>query len=285
VQTRLLRLRDGLPATEARVATTLLADYPVAGLQSVVALAAASAASPPTVLRLVRKLGFTGYPGFRAALAREASARLFTPLNRHDQPDAGDRPSSALARAESSLVRGIRDSIAALDVAELDRLVDDLSDTGRPVVVAGGQFSRSIAGYLASCLQLLRPDVTPVEPSSAERIRSLLDVGATTLAIVFDYRPYQADTVHYGAQLAGRGASVRLFTDPHLSPLARHADAVFRTSVEGGSNYEILTPALALVETVVAFVTDRLGAPGEERLGLFAGLQDEDNARNRRRAP
>ncbi|MBP2586645.1 DNA-binding MurR/RpiR family transcriptional regulator [Streptomyces sp. PvR006] len=65
-----------------------------------------------------------------------------------------------------------------------------------------------------------------------------------------------------------RGGKVIVFTDPWLSPAAAHADVVLTTQVTSSSPYDSLTPALALVESLVAAVLDRIGDKGHERMKL-----------------
>jgi DNA-binding MurR/RpiR family transcriptional regulator len=61
-----LRLRRGeLTQAERKVARILMADYPVGGLDPIAKLAAAAGVSAPTVVRLVAKLEFDGYPEFQ----------------------------------------------------------------------------------------------------------------------------------------------------------------------------------------------------------------------------
>ena len=73
---RLRTVRNDLAPAEARVVATLLDDYPMVGLQAVARFAAAAGVSAPTVLRVLAKLGFSGYPEFREALRREADDDL-----------------------------------------------------------------------------------------------------------------------------------------------------------------------------------------------------------------
>ena len=54
--------------SERRVARTLLATYPSAGLESLPQLAESAGVTGPTVLRFVRKVGFEGYPDFQRSL-------------------------------------------------------------------------------------------------------------------------------------------------------------------------------------------------------------------------
>ena len=57
-----------LPRAERRMAMALLRQYPVAGLETVARLAEAAETSGPTVLRLVTRLGYHGFPSFQQAL-------------------------------------------------------------------------------------------------------------------------------------------------------------------------------------------------------------------------
>ena len=62
----------------------LLANYPVAGLETIAQWAQRADVSGPTVLRLIGKLGFDSYAAFQSALRAELELRLQSPLMRHD---------------------------------------------------------------------------------------------------------------------------------------------------------------------------------------------------------
>ena len=62
-------MRAALPdltRAERQLATHILRHYPVAALGSITALAKAADVSTPTVVRLVQKLGFKGYPDWKS---------------------------------------------------------------------------------------------------------------------------------------------------------------------------------------------------------------------------
>lgn len=258
-----------LTPAERKVVRVLLADYPVRGLAPVAKLAADAGVSAPTVLRLVSKLGFDSYPDFQQALKSEVSARLSSPLSMHAVSDQVD----ALARSERVLCDGIAASFASLPKAEFDHAVRLLSDSRRGLTLIGGRFSSMLAEYLAAHLRILRPNVRVV--SAGDRISSMLDVGRGDVLVAFDYRRYQHDTVRLALIAKRQGATLIAFTDPYLSPLAAHADVILTTSVASPSPFDALTPAVALVETVIAALVDQLGAAPRERMArydaLFAG--------------
>jgi DNA-binding MurR/RpiR family transcriptional regulator len=260
----------GLTPAERKVARVLLADYPVRGLEPVAKLAAEAGVSAPTVIRLVTKLEFDSYADFQQSLKAEVSARLSSPLSMYGGGPAG---SDAVSRSEKVLCGGISSSFARLPRAEFDQAVSLLADPRRGVTLIGGRFSSMLAEYLAAHLRILRSNVRVV--TSFDRVSAMLDVGRGDVLVAFDYRRYQHDTVRLSMIAKSQGATLIAFTDPYRSPLAAHADVILTTSVASPSPFDALTPAVALVETVIAALVDRLGAAPLERMArydaLFAG--------------
>lgn len=242
----------------------LLADYPMAGLGSVGSLATAAGVSAPTVLRLLNKLGFEGYTDFREQLRGEVAARLFSAEDVYPGPADG-ATEHPLRRAERAYAEAVRSTFRDLDVAEVDGAVAALVE--RPhVLIGGGRFSATLAAYMAWLLQTLRPGVEEVPPEVGHRTRALLSVGQQTLLVVFDFWPYQPDTVEFAAHAARRGARVLLVCDRNLSPIAPTADFVLAAAVDGPPPFDSLAGGLMVTETVMSAVASRLGEPARQRL-------------------
>jgi DNA-binding MurR/RpiR family transcriptional regulator len=73
---------DELTPAERKVARSLLASYPSAGLGSAATLAKAAGTSTPTVLRLVTRLGIGSYPDFQQRLRDEITHHMNSPVTR-----------------------------------------------------------------------------------------------------------------------------------------------------------------------------------------------------------
>ncbi len=272
VADRLRRAADGLAPAERRVVRALLRGYPLTGLEPLAVVAAQAAASAPTVLRVMAKLGFTGYPDFQRSLRAELAERWTTPLDvMPREPVIG-------------LVDTVREAIRGSVAADLDRLAGDpalaaaadlLADTRHPVWALGGRFSGVLAEYLALHLQVLRPGVYRVPGDPGGRHTALLDVARRDVVVAFDYRRYQHDTVEFGTRAAAQGARVVLFTDRFVSPLAADAGLVLTTSTETSSPFAALSPALAAVELVLVSVVDRLGGAPRARMERYDALSTE----------
>ncbi|HEX5189937.1 MAG TPA: MurR/RpiR family transcriptional regulator [Streptosporangiaceae bacterium] len=265
-----LKLAELTPA-ERKVARALMVDYPVLGLEPVAKLAAVAGVSAPTVIRLVTKLSFDGYAEFQQSLKSEVSARLSSPREMHAGRLAGER-GDVLSRAEQMYCEGIRASFARLPRSEFEQVIRLLADSRRGVTVIGGRFSFLLAEYLAANLRVLRPNVHVVSSLGADRVGSLLDVGRRDVVVVFDYRRYQRDTVRAAAIAKKRGATLIVFTDPYLSPLGAQADVLLTSSVLSPSPFITLTPALAMVEAIIAAVLDRLADAPLERMARYDTL-------------
>jgi DNA-binding MurR/RpiR family transcriptional regulator len=269
-----LRLQLGeLTPAERKVARVLMADYPVAGLDPIARLSAASGVSAPTVVRLVSKLAFDSYAGFQQSLKAEVSARLSSPLEMHAGRTEAVR-GDVLRRTEFLLCGGIRSSFARLPPAEFEQAVRLLAEPRHSVTLIGGRFSSMLAGYLAAHLRILRPRVHMISAAGADRMSSILDVGRRDVLVAFDYRRYQHDTVKLAVMAKEQGATVIACTDPYLSPVAAHADVILTSSVQSPSPFDALTPAVALVEAIIAALVDRLGDAPVARMARYDALHD-----------
>ncbi|GAA1158630.1 MurR/RpiR family transcriptional regulator [Nocardioides aquiterrae] len=255
--------------SERKVARALLAAYPVAGLETVAQLAARAGVSPPTVVRFVARLGYSGYPAFQEALRHEVNEGMGSPLRQYgDHPAAPDND-DLLPYAASTFVETLRATFNELPPAEFARTVELLCDAKRSVYVVGGRFSRVLADYLTSHLKLLRPGVSMVTDDELERLAVGADVARGPVLVALDYRRYDVDTVRFAQWMDERGATVVLLTDQWLSPISRVAKVVLPSRVEAPSPFDSLVPAMAVVESLVAAVSAQLGERGRSRLELI----------------
>ena len=96
----------GLPRAERLVADAILTAHPSAGLVTVARLADRAEVSGPTVIRLVTRLGFQGFPEFQEAL-----------------------------------IENLNSSFSSIDRSTFDNAVDLLADGRMRCAATGGRFS------------------------------------------------------------------------------------------------------------------------------------------------
>ncbi|MFP5342801.1 MAG: MurR/RpiR family transcriptional regulator [Candidatus Limnocylindria bacterium] len=275
------RIREALPdlpKAERRVARAILAAYPVAGLETVARLAARAKVSGPTIIRLVTRLGFEGFPAFQQALLGELDERATSPLLQYQQrtfaADVGVVP-----RSRQVLMDALDRSLSELDLRAFDRVVELLTDERRRVFTAGGRFTGLAAKSLAMHLEILRPGARHLEPT--EWIAYAMDARRGDILVAFDVRRYQRTTVELGRRAARQGATVVLVTDPWLSPLAADAEVVLSVAVDAPSPFDSQISVHGLVETLVAAVVERMGRFPEDRLAAYDRLWEQQDFRYR----
>ena len=254
-----------LTKAERKVIRALLDDYPRGGLGPMSRLARQAGVSDPTILRLVKKLGFAGYADFQNALLAEVDDRLRSPrtllADRREGMSRDDVWSNYLGEASESLQRTL-----ALTQADDIRLIGDwLLDSKTRVLCHGGRYSRFLAGYLVAHLRILRSGCLLLDDGAALPDQ-LNDLDRQTLVVVFDYRRYQAQAFAVAKVAKARGARVLLFTDIYDSPLREFADLIVSAPVESRSPFDSLVPATAQVEALIASLVARMDGHLDDRL-------------------
>ncbi|MCE4057948.1 MurR/RpiR family transcriptional regulator [Pseudomonas sp. Au-Pse12] len=244
-----------LTPSERKVVRALLDHYPRNGLGPMSRLAEHAGVSDPTIVRLVKKLGFSGYGEFQEALLSDMDDRLRSPstlLRPRAQVAQGDTWGRYLADSQ----RALQDTLALTQPEDIRVLMDWLLDSRHSVYCFGGRFSSFLAHYLFNHLRLMRPGCYFLD-DNAQLPDRLFDVQRQDLVLLFDYRRYQSQALRVASAVKAHSARVVLFTDIYASPLRELADLVISAPVESLSPFDSLVPALAQVEALIACLTPR----------------------------
>jgi DNA-binding MurR/RpiR family transcriptional regulator len=271
------RLGEMTPS-ERRVARTLLATYPTAGLESLPQLAEGSGVTGPTVLRFVRKIGFDGYPDFQRSLRQEVQART-EGLPSLYRTKGGAQDDDVLRQSHEAFTSALDATLTSSSLEQdLAPVVALLADPKRRIWFAGGRFSQFVASYLCLQMRMLRPGCAVVGESPQRRKLDTYEISRRDVVCLFDYRRYQQDTIAAGTVAADHGAVVVVFTDPWLSPAVEHARHVLISHADSASPFDSLLGAFALTEVIAAKVVVALGDRGRSRVAeletVVEGLHD-----------
>ena len=258
---------------EMKVVRELLANYPVGGLTTVSSLARRAHVSDPTVVRLVAKLGYEGFGELQKSLLAEVDAHLNSPLTilagRRSEP-ANDDLLRQFLSGMAGATQATGDEIVK---AEFEAATDLLADRRKRVLCLGGRFSRHLAGILRWHLQQLRSQVESLVDPEMELPDRLIDVGPRDVLVVYDFRRYQANVVHFAREAHARGCRTILVTDKWRSPVSEFAEIVLPVPVESSSLFDTMVPALALTEALIAAVTTRVTEKLDERLQQIESIR------------
>lgn len=258
--------------TERKAAQVLLANYPVAGLETVAEFAGRAGVSAPTVLRFVARLDFGGYPEFQRALREELDKQSQSPLakGRYAHLPEGDGP---YERFRDGLVENLVETFRHFPESEFDAVVETLTDRRRRIHLIGGRFTDSLAVHMAAHLRVIRSGVTHLVGQASNWRDQLIDMGPRDVLVVFDIRRYQDDLHSLAEVAARRGVTVILFTDQWLSPIARFARHVLAARVQVTSRWDSLTAMIGMSEAILASATERSWDEASRRIAAIDAMK------------
>lgn len=266
----------GLTTTERKAAQTLLGNYPFAGLETVARFAERAGVSGPTILRLVAKLGYSGYAEFQQELRDELQAQLQSPLTK--RPDTEDaragREPDFPDMFGGAVMDNIHQTLESLHRSEFEAVVDLLSDERRPLLLLGGRFTGAVAGYFYQHLHTLRPGAQLIAGHESSWRNHLLDIGRRHVLLVFDIRRYQADVIRFAEEAARRGATVVLFTDQWLSPISGVSRHMLTARVAVPSSWDSMVAMFLVVEALIARVSEKMWPTVKERVEALDMMLD-----------
>lgn len=271
VAARIHDLDEQLTSAGRRAARGLLGNYPMLGLAPVAEFAAGADVSAATVVRFVAQLGFRSYPDFQRALREELEERSKSPLQRGAMLPTGPGEAPFLATFLAQSAHRLSDSATLISPGEFETVCRRLAETKRNCYLAGGRFTDFLAGYLEAHLRLIRPGIRRLDGRPATSADQLIDVKPGDLAILFDVRRYDPALLEVAHTLSRRKAHIVLITDEWLSPIARHARYCLPCRTETGRTWDANAVLLALVEAIIARVTELGWDKASERIGALEG--------------
>lgn len=254
IEQRIRSAFDELTRAERQLAMHVTRNYPVAALGSITALARGAEVSTPTVVRLVQKLGFRGYPDFQSGIRAELEERLISPLVKHDRWTGGVPDTHVLNRFADAVLANMQATFGQIDHAEFDAVTALLADPARKVYAVGGRITHVMADYFVTHMKVIRQGVTLVSDTSNDWPPALIDLVPGDVLLVFDIRRYENNVLQLVELAAGQGAEVVLITDQWVSPAAAHARYRMSAHVEAPSAWDSTVTILVLVETLLAGV-------------------------------
>lgn len=262
VEVRVQDLRDELTATERKLAEVVLTEPQTVAFGTVASLARAAATSGASVVRFANHLGYDGFVELQAAVQEELVGHLRPAVERIRQP----APDDVVGRTLAVELDNVTTSLEAIDRRTLAAAATRLAGHRARVVVLPGSASFGVGYHLADQLGLLRDGVTLAWGSPAPVTATLAALKRTDVVVAIDVRRYDVAVLDGATLVTQRGVPLIAITDSALSPLARRATATFTIVGEGAGPFDSQTGAMAVANTLVTAVAQRLRASATRRL-------------------
>jgi DNA-binding MurR/RpiR family transcriptional regulator len=248
-------IMETLTPAEKRVARVLLGNYPVAGLQTLVDVARMASTSHPTVLRLIRKLGFASYPEFQGALRGEVERQYKIPWSR-PLPSKTDSANFgvALQSLNDAMMHNIETFMATVPKSEIYASARKCIECSGRIYVVAADMSHAMADHLYRSIRLATGNVELIDPSPGQFAHALQEIGKKDVVCAIHMPRYDTGIQRFSEQATEKGASLILFTDDILSPLAARADHVMSAPINVPSMFDSYVVTMMQIEIMLFFM-------------------------------
>ena len=248
-------LENALTPAERKLASTLLADYPFAGLQTIQSLADKTGVSAPSITRFVAKLGYQGYQDFQHKLIGELKEWHRSPVELHSSSSDSTNFLETYVDRASQLVRAVS---TTLTQAQFERICEMVADEKRAIYLIGGRISDPIAQHFSRHLRQIRRDVFHIPPDPEVWPEYILRMKARDILVVLDFRRYQPrlEQLVRTARRAS-GIDVLLFTDKWMSPVSSEATEVIALPIDNGTAWDTYIGAMVTVDAMITHISER----------------------------
>jgi DNA-binding MurR/RpiR family transcriptional regulator len=261
--TRLRAELGRLPDAERRVAESLLSSAGEAIHDSVGQLAERAGASPATVVRLSRRLGYEGFAALKIAIAQEAgSADQFG----HPSPEAGT--AAALhVQVMAADAQSIRRAARSVDTAAFARAQLAIVNA-REVLFVGVGGSDALAALAAFRFSALGVRVSAPADALTQHLRAAT-LAAGDVCVAISHTGESRDTIETATTASHAGATTIGITSFAGSPLTQAVDvALVCADTYDSAARELFANPVALLSVLgalhagVALDLPRQSAPG-----------------------
>lgn len=266
---------DDLTPTERKLANSMLQNYPVSCLSSITGVAAAAEVSTPTVVRMVKKLGFAGFPDFQNTLHSELEEQITNPIAKFNRWSENASDTHILNRFTETVIKNLDQSLKQIDPNHFDEVVKTLSSEEHTLHIVGGRITSSLADYFFNHMQMIRKGVFRLGANPSRWPHYLLNMGEGDLLVAFDVRRYEENLLTFCKIAKSRGVRVILLTDQWGSPAAKYSEHVFNLRIEAPSAWDSSVVPLFILEAIISAVQTEMWDETKDRMKDLEALFDE----------
>jgi DNA-binding MurR/RpiR family transcriptional regulator len=252
----------------------LILDQPNAvATTSMRALAKQAGVTPPTMIRLAKKLGFDGYDQFKQVFQSTINDPSFESRASwvKQSSEAEGLPSVVHDLAESGH-KNIQHFYQNLDMQEISRAADLIINASSVYVVAAGGV-HWMATYLQYVGIMAVPHLRVPRTSGMGLLEGLVSIGKDDVVLTLAYSPYAKQGIEASEFALSRGARMIYLTDSKAAPLASEADVLILQKTTSPLFYPSMVSVVSAIETLITVIVAR----SDEK--VIKAISDHEEAR------
>ncbi|MFK8050515.1 MAG: MurR/RpiR family transcriptional regulator [Halioglobus sp.] len=236
--------------------------------------------SPPTLTRLAKLLGFSGFPDLQRLFRKHLVEpdHFYSGQAARLANKAGVSAPDVLQTLADEATGNIASANALLEPGQLDTCAQWLA-TGVRVHVFGYRQSASLASLMGYGLSMIRGNVQQLGANGQGLSVGLSQINRSDIVVLLSSSPYSRETVAAARLADRRHARLIAITDSHLSPLAQWADITLTLPTNSSFYSNSMCATVFVVEGLLTLTAKYLGQKAvanlESREQLISELNDQ----------
>lgn len=246
-----------LPPHLRRAARRIL-DHPhEVAVLSMRTLAAKAQVNPPTMLRLVRRIGFADYETFRGLFRNAVAGGRFRDKaaslqEMHNRAGKAGVVGGMVNAANENIARSFPES----DAEALAKAAQLLRKAPQIHVIGAGAL-HWMGMYLQYLSRAVLPQLRVPRANFNSLTEALVGVDKADVVLVTSVAPYSVQVLKAAELARARGARIVAITDSRGSPLAEHSEVLLIAGTDSPQFYPSMVGIVALLETLIALVISK----------------------------
>ncbi|OJU14995.1 MAG: hypothetical protein BGN88_01100 [Clostridiales bacterium 43-6] len=237
-----------LKTAERKAADFILSDPEMIAAKSISEVASVAGCSEATLVRLARRMSYSGYPELRSAVVKKTSEASVL----YQGIDKNDSQLNIITKVFSTSVQAIHDTLNILDIQKYEAAVEILKSAGKIMFLGSGDASAVAMSGFYKFLRLGLDTVCQNEYDLQLVTASGLRPGDVVIAISHSGKTKTIIDVIKCAKEAG--AAIIAITNHPGSPLSKNSDIQLVTAAfNHNSMGEVMTkriPELCIIESL-----------------------------------
>ena len=266
-------------APHLRRAGRRILDHPhEVALLSMRTLAAKAKVNPPTMLRLVRRIGFDNYESFRAPFQNAVAGGRFRGKAESLQEMRGRTGHIGIVE---NMARAANENIArSLTASDADAMMRaaQLLHKAPQIHVIGAGALHWMGAYLQYLSRAVLPQLRVPRANHNSLAEAMVGVDKGDVVLVTSVAPYSVQVLKATELARAQGARIIAITDSKGSPLAGHAEILLITGTDSPQFYPSMVGIVAMIETLIALLIGISDPMMLARISRIDRLRREEHA-------
>lgn len=259
---------------QKKIADAILNNYDKIAYMTASKLGSTVGVSESTVVRFANELGFVGYADFQRSIQELVRIKL-TPNQRIEVTKQRIGHGDILETVMESDMSKLRYSLERINRNDFYKSVDAIL-AAKNIYVMGARSAEALAMVLQYNLSLIFDNVKFIKPTStAEVLEQMLSIGSDDVIIAFSFPRYSSKIVNAVKYAKQNHATVIVFTDSEISPLAEHASYLLTAQSDMASFMDSLVAPISIINAIVVEITARREKDITERFDRLEKVWDE----------